>query len=307
MHGIDFARSATPRALRARLRAARRVFFGLLRVAALLTLLLGIATVFWLRDAEARLSEALSGFGAELARWAPARLHSAPRELNVNGLRLGHVTATTAESVSAALDRFEARCRARGGIDASAVLGKAVPSLLSGVLRRDSKREGLLACIETGRPLTLAELSVRLRAVGSTGDLRELGELRYVLARRDGTNTTLVILWTDGAFPVLRAFPKDRDAPGRDPLDIPRPERTRRLLSASEGSAPYAITAYAATAYQPAQLLDWYDEALRAQGFTTSATASGGIHARRGARALVVSTSMQPNGAALVTVAELSR
>lgn len=280
---------------------------GVLRAVACMAALVAAALWLPLRSAEARLGEALRGFGAELVAWQEARWHSAPRRLAVNGLELGLVTASMPGSVPEALDRFHAVCRARGGLAVPEALRGHLPLGLDGTFRSDSDEEGVLACLDTGEPLELAELSGRLDRFAETGDLSAFGELRFVVARRQGDATAVLVLWTEGPAPLLEMFPEAGDAPGRDPEGVPRPEGARRVLSAVEQGMPCSLTVYETSALAPAELLAWYGATLKSGGWRISPGSDGhALAAARGTRSLVLRVAPgEGPGSAVVTVAEL--
>jgi hypothetical protein len=300
MLGTCSSRKQWPQALKRRL-------FGSCRVLACLMVLSTVMVLLTLRAARAQIREGLHGFGAELMNWQPARLHSTPRRLSLNGLELGLVTASTREGVGEALDRFQALCRKRGGVSVPESVREKLPEGLDGTLRQDSEREGFLACLDTGAPLSLDELAGQLEAFSQGGDLKAIGELRYVFARRSGDTTTLVVFWTEGSASLLRLFPEAGDAPGSDPVDVPRAPNLRRLLSAAEHGAPYSIASYLAESEHPERLRAWYEAALKAGGWSVSQGAdTGALVARRGERTVLIRVTTTRAGRAAVTVAELS-
>lgn len=265
---------------------------GILRMA-LLVLGLGATSLFVaVRSAKAHLAEQLARFGDELAALGDARLSSAPRLLSVNGIELHLTTASTTLPVHAALGRFRSICRERGGIEhPDSRLGATSPATADedapdGALLWESTAGGIVACLDTGRPLGLGDLVERMNRFGTTGDLAAIGELRYVLARRSGKTTTLLVLWTEGRALLKQAFPAVGDAPGVDPSGLPRPEHARRLLSAAERGEPYSITSYAIEA-DPATVADWYAHALSLAGWSV-ASRSGTLSARQGERTVIV-------------------
>jgi hypothetical protein len=287
---------------------------GALRALFVLGLVLAAVLLFGLRAAEAQGADALLGFGGELMRWTDTRMHSAPRRLSVNGLEFHLVTASTPLSVKDTLERLHGLCRIRGGIQMPETLLKGAPSrsephsgLVDGTISRVAQHEGVLACLDTGGPLDLAELTRRLGQVSKSGDLSLLGELRYVVARREGDLTTALILWTEGAAPLLRSFPGTGDAPGQDPEGCPRPGRTRRLLAAQELGAPYSVTVYSVDGQEPAGLREWYAEALKGAGWTVRR--QGGdraLIASRGGRQVMVHVGRGRAGRTTASVVELS-
>lgn len=279
------------------------------RAAVCLLVVLVVLVASCLRSAHARLGEALLGFGDQLVKLQDLKANSAPRQLNINGLSMGVLTLSTKLDVAAALDRFQMQCRQRGGLQVPpALANKLGPARtpFDATFRQEGSSEGVLACIDSGHPLSLDELTERLAALRDSGDLAALGELRYVFARRSGGTTTLLVFWTDGSAPLLKMFPPTGDAPGRDPDDVPRPEGGRRVLSATEHGAPYHLTLYKAGGQSTEALLNWYRRALDVRGWQT---ASGGsatsLRAQRQGRNVVVACSPAKDGGAVATIAEL--
>jgi hypothetical protein len=278
---------------------------GVLRVVTCIAVA-GTAIAFLsLRAARAQITEGLHGFGAELMAWQSARLHSPPRRLSVNGLELGLVTATTTESVRTALDRFHALCRKRGGLSVPAVLRDRLPRGLDGTLRQESDGEGFLACLDSGAPLGLDELTARLEEFSKTGDLNALGELRYVFARRSGDKTTLVVFWSEGSASLFGLFPKTGDAPGRDAEGVPRAPNLRRLLSAAEHGAPYSTAVYVADGQRADALREWYQKALETEGWSLDHRPAGGFVAQKAHRTILIHISTTRSGGTSVSISEL--
>jgi hypothetical protein len=259
-----------------------------------------------LRAARAQIREGLHGFGAELMSWQSARVHSAPRRLSLNGFELHLVTAGTKERVAEALDRFEAVCRKRGGVSVPEAIRGKLPEGLDGTLRQDSEHEGFLACLDTGAPLSLDELATRLEAFSQSGDLKAVGELRYVFARRSGDATTLIVFWTECSASLFDLFPQAGDARGSDPPDVPRPAKTKRLVSAVEHGQPYSLALYSAE-WATDALEDWYESALRGAGWTVSPQETPGtLLAHRGSRSLVIRVARARSGQTVASVLGLS-
>lgn len=265
-------------------------------------LILAGITVSW-RSAEARLGEVLLGFGDELMHWQGGRAQSMPRSLSINGLELKVVTLSTQLGVRETLDHFDGLCRRRSGVKLPASAALVSATTVGGVFRQDTDRQGVLACLDTERPLELGELSARLARLGTEGDLKALGELRYFLARRSGDRTTLLAFWTEGAAPLRSLFPKIGDAPGRDPEALPRFPGARRTLSARENGQPYSLTLYEAREHS-GSLVAWYDEHLSTSGWRVE-RGNESLTARQGARTIIVRVLEARIGRTVVSVAEL--
>jgi hypothetical protein len=267
-----------------------------------LTVLVVGASLLWLRSAEARAGEVLFDFGRELMSWQGTQPHSSPRHLTVNGLQLRVMTLSSRDGVHDLLDRFAEHCRRHGGVSEPAL--KDGPEFETSI-RRETEGEGVLACIDSERPLGLDELTQRLQKVSRSGDLGELGELRYTYVRRSGDTSTALVLWTEGSANLFGMFPQTGDAPGKDPVGVPRPERTRRLLSATEQGAPYAVNVYAAEGWSEAGLRAWSMQRLAGGGWRVAAEGST-LTARRGSRPLQIHTATSASGGTVISIAELS-
>lgn len=272
---------------------------------------LAVSASITFRGAKARVHESLIAFGDLLSSWSNAKLDSRIGHLSINGVLVHHVTVSTPLGIDDALDRLEHICEERGGLEVPESLSKASSpgserGLLHGVYRNVGKDLGLLACIETGRRLGVAELTRRLEQFVKTGDLSSIGQLRYVLARRGGDVTSLLVLWTDGSVPLSKMFPKTGDAPGRDVPDVPRPRDSDRLLSATNQAVPYGITVYRVRATHETSIQDWYSKTLNEQGWRVVARKGGSLVARRGERVILVHTKNAAFGNGMASIVELS-
>jgi len=291
-------------------KSSRFPLFGAMRAILLGLLILVITLGSCLHEAKARIGETLIAFGDQLAAWSNGKLDSKLGHLTVNGLRIHRVTATTPLAINDALDRLEHICTEHGGLQSpEGFLNGRSPSeqkLSRGTYRRVGNTEGVLACIDTERPLGPVELARRLEQFAKTGDLSAVGQLRYVLARNDGSVTSLLILWTDGSVPLLQMFPRSGDAPGRDVPDVPRPRDSDRLLSAADQTAPYTITVYRSRQASGALTLEWYTKALKERGWLVVGAKVGSLVARRGARTLLIRETQATSGFPTTSILELS-
>lgn len=288
-------------------RGAARLF-AISRAALCLLAIVVVLVAGCLRSAQAQLGESLLGFGGQLAKWQEMKAQSGPRQLNVNGLQLGLITLSTELDVTSALDRFQDHCRQRGGLAIPSPIAKELGAgnhVFDASFRQESSAQGVLACLDSGHPLSLTELTERLTRLRDTGDLAALGDLRYVFARRTGDTTTLLVFWTEGSAPLLRLFPKVGDAPGRDPKDLPRPPASQRMLSAAEQGARYSLTLYRTPNQAPEQARDWYRRELEQRGWRLNVDPSGSLSARRANRLLLLQFSASEGRGGVATVAEL--
>ncbi|HVW25518.1 MAG TPA: hypothetical protein VHC69_09115 [Polyangiaceae bacterium] len=290
-----------------------RVILGCLRALLVFGLALGVALALVVRDVKAEAETALLGFGEELMHWANTSTHGKPRRLTLNGLDFKLVTLSTSLPVKDVVERLHMLCRERGGVlppeEALRMPARdkgSLPRLVDGTITTVTEHEGFIACLDTTRPLDVTELARRLERVVEKGELSELGELRYMLARREGNTTTALVLWTEGSFPLLRAFPAKDDAPGVDPRNCPRPAGSRRLLSALEHGAPYSVTIYSVPDSAPSRLDAWYGDALAGAGWRVRRGAGETFLAEQGERRLMIHVDRSAAGEITATVLELS-
>ena len=267
-----------------------------------------------LSTAKAKVGESLVYFGEQLSALTHAKAHSTESRLHINGLEVHRITASTPLDVKETLNRLQGFCSEHGGLVAPDKLLKsaAVKSIqphntaLGGSYRHESEHAGVLACIDTQRPLGVSELTARLQEFVTTGNLSAIGSLRYVLARREKSVTSLLVLWTEGDAPLLQMFPKTGDAPGYDVPGIPRPDHASRVFSANEDDAPYSLTTYQSLATSPASAIEWYKSQLQQRGWRiTGSQQPSTLIAQRGPRIVLISSTPMGTGSLATTIAEL--
>ncbi len=225
------------------------------RVGALLAALFAIAIVVVGHRAKADLHEVMMGFGAQMMRYEGAQRQGAPRQLYLNGERMLLATASTTHSLDAVLDYYERRCMARDGaleqelMRVSGAEASRLPvdeRLIDATIRHDTGGRGYVACLDMGEDaIGLTELSARLKSFSDTGNLGDVGHLRYVYVTDETTSRHVVTFWTEGRFELRKVVPETGDAPGRDVDALPRPAGSRRMLSAWEDGQPQSLTVYA--------------------------------------------------------------
>jgi hypothetical protein len=257
----------------------RRRLFGSLRVCAYASVVAGVSLLFLARQALGSVQEQARQLGRELSPLSD--LLDGVTQLRINGELLNvsvtHVRGTT---VHAVLDRLEAHCRDNQGPFSRALAGMAdsVPDELpradelrrllrrAAALRDETPAFGSVLCF-TGSPEDATEsLEERFE---ETGDLRALGNLRYVTVRQgdpaqgEGDLVKVTALFTEGAFRLSSLDPPpNSDAPGSDSRVVPRPPSSTRLLSAEAVGSPYSVRLYE-TRKSPGAVLAFYDDAMK--------------------------------------------
>lgn len=277
---------------RAALRARAVAWMRVLAYASVATAL--VAT-FALRSVWASVRERSLVVGRELA--ALGDLLGEPSRVRLNGEVIWVGSTMTDASPSEVLDRFEAACTStNAGFAAElektpAEIARALAKLPSrgsalGVMRADTARDGVVACLAHAGDDGYAAFARRARETLDSGDLSRVGDLRYVHAERRGARTHVVVAWTEGRFDVFHVVPMHgEEPPGEDAPDLPRPAGSRRLLDARVEGAPYGVRLYDAPCAESA-CLDAYAPLLEASGFRPSREAAGEVpHGRAFSRA----------------------
>jgi len=228
------------------------------------------------------MTETLLGVGAQIMEY-PGSREETVRQLQLNGVSLSFRTQTVEASLADVLAHYEALCAMRDG-----GLGEQLTTLLSshtaapsnqGVLHAvtsqtsSDESAGYVACLDMGEaPQGLQALARKFLSFSQTGNLRDIGELRYVLARRVASDprekTFLLAIWADSSFYVRQMLPLDgADAEGRDPVGVPRPSGLQRVLSAWEAQTPSSVYVYKMPATSAAEVASYYRRELPRNGW----------------------------------------
>lgn len=216
-----------------------------------------------LGSADADVARFPSSGGAESMTYPGTRPDRA-RVLQLNGVPVSFRTQTVAAPLEDVLGHYESLCI--GG-------GAGLAERLSMQSHR-GKDGGHVACLDMGDgPRNLRSLAGRFVRFSQTGDLTELGGLRYARARRvsstSGDQTFVLTVWADSAFPIFRMLAVDgADAAGKDIEAVPRPRSAQRLLSAWEVGSPSGFVVYRVLHESAAALESFYRNQLSAKGWT---------------------------------------
>ena len=200
--------------------------------------------------------------------------------VRLNGEPIYVNSATVEASLGEVLDHFESQCvKDAGGLDRifaslssnlKAGLDKVDGSARIGVVRQQKGQEGMIACLAQEPLDDLVDLPSRLSRFVESGNLSDVGDLRYVYATATEEGRTHVVsVWTDGDFNLFRVVPRiGEDAPGSDSPNAPRPGEAVRLLSAWVEGAPYGVRVYDSAKAQ-ADVLAMYDAEMPSRGWVS--------------------------------------
>jgi hypothetical protein len=173
--------------------------------------------------------------------------------IRLNGESVSMSSTASSRPFREVLDYFETQCTEHAeGLDRTfSTFDTSVHDLAPssgapgfGVMKRVSGDSGFVACFSASHVLTNEETAARLKEAIVSGDLSKLGDFRYVAIEKAGKGSHAVAMWTDGAMMLGKMFPKQGDAPGFDWPNAPRPDGSRRFLTAYVEGAGYGVTVY---------------------------------------------------------------
>jgi len=298
-----------------RVKLSRRLG-GALRVMGLWSFCLGLGLVFWVQRATAQMSETVQDIGQQMLTWYGSKSDELPRRITINGLEFSLVSATSRTQIHQLFETFAQECSRRSGLSLTDAISHRVRStandqerdLLSGVFRQESETQGIVVCLDTGRPLQPSELFERLQRYGSERDLSALGSVRAMVARRSESRTQALLIGSVGQMNLSRAFPALGDAPGIEPVLLPRPPHSRRLLDTAEHSASNAVHVYETSGGSVDAVTTFYKSELPRLGWHATPEKRPGVlmveQGRR--RVLLLSRSSGPE-TVRTSLVELSR
>jgi hypothetical protein len=177
----------------------------------------------------------------------------------LNGVSFRVSSGSTKTALQSLLDHFQDRCSQWSELDlssrdpssdvvsAKSVSAKREPGLSRhGVLRLEQDDRGVVACFDTqGKSFDAGWIMDNALHFAKTGDLGIFGTIHYFMVRKaeNGASTYLSVS-TEGPVNLLRMFPSTGDAPGIDPIGIPRPVESRRRLVIAESAHGLGLTSY---------------------------------------------------------------
>ncbi len=272
-------------------KVSKKRLLGTARVLAygtVVSLGLGALTV---KSAVANVSDESLQLGRKLAGLQDL-VHGA-QEFRLNGESVFFASSKVDDTVPTVLDRFEKHCtgsrafdpltwKALAGENAKEADEKLEERGVSkfGVLRKEDPNEhdGVVMCFtkDNGGP---GNFLMGLQKFAQSGDLHDLGDVRYVHAVRNGARTFVQTMWTDGSFNVRKIMGTPGvDSPGTDFVSLPRPMHATRMITAEALNTPYAARIYDSTD-APDAVLQNYADKMFAQGW--SAVTSPDVSAER--------------------------
>ena len=272
------------------------------------------------RNAVANVEEGSLHFGRELDKVTD--LLGDTKEVKLNGEPIYFSQSTSKESVATILDRFAAHCSddpAMKGLDWDDVADSTIKpnsESTAGIdtMRKEDKNDGVVLCFRRSENNKTKNFLEALQDFNTTHDFGSIGGLRYVhVSRGEGqAQSSIQVVWTNGSFKMDKVMPPEdgTDAPGSDPVGIPRPERSQRILTATATGTIYAVRMYRTTdsvdkalAAYDAQM-DAKDWAIIQPPAAVAGSTVGHWYERDGAQSML-SVSSDDQGRTVLTIGEL--
>lgn len=230
-----------------------------------------------IRAARAEVTNEAMNVGRQMVELAHT-LNTDVTPVTLNGQPMYVGSSLSQESPRAVLDRYEELCKSNLAQSPKSWQEMATKPgekpvnngdiMNSGIMRSDSGSEGTVLCFVKG-PNSKGTAMEAFKALGETGELGAVGELRYVFAKKTKKGNTHVLTgWTTAKFNLKDMMPpdEDKDVPGEDFSEVPRPEGSRRVLSARIQGTPFGVNTYT-TDTAPAKIVEQYDQTLLKQGW----------------------------------------
>jgi hypothetical protein len=238
----------------------RRVL-GVVGRIALLALIAVVALAEVGRAGSAHARDEMLAVGAEMIRM-PERPGQAQQErVLFNGAELRVNRGSSPRSVGDVLTAAEAACAESRGPDAE-------PTTPGAAFRGGDDQRGFVACLD---PSLDPERGLLDRVGGMTGEPSLSMPIAYVYAERRGAATQFIGVQSAQPVDLRSLFPREQDAPGRDPAALPRPATSRRALSLRVDGQPYEAAVYLDGKRQLDDLVAHYQEALPQSGWKEAA------------------------------------
>ncbi len=290
--------------------------FALVRVLALLTVCLIISSIALFQVSKARAGDVLVQIGAQLMRLPDAYYPNGVQQLSLNGLTLNMQSGTSERPPEEVVQKFYDACRSRAGVQLDEKQRAGIRSYLEqstwfqnavdGVLVQESSDGTSVICIDPeGKQWDIAGIADAAQRFVASGELAELGRMRYAWVKPGESGSVFLTAWTTGPARLLEQFPRQGDAPGVDFPQAARVKGSQRFLSAHLADSDMAIYRHAEG--ELGALTDSYRAALESGGYVNvgkpAKTEQSAIFSyEKGRRHVVLTLKSGPRGSVMVSL-----
>ena len=193
--------------------------------------------------------------GADMIRMPERPGGDQPERVLFNGAELTVNRGRSSKSVADVLAAAEKACSA----------GRDATSAPAAAFRGGDEDRGFVACLD---PALDPDRGLADRVRGLSGDEAIATPIAYVYAEWRSGSTHFIGLQSSQPVDLRSLFPRQADAPGRDPEALPRPDTSRRALSLRVDGQPYEAAVYLDGERGLDELVAHYEEALPHSGWT---------------------------------------
>lgn len=157
---------------------------------------------------------------------------SAVHRLSANGLSLlvqtAHITAKSSE-LHEIFSTFAQRCQQPINERTPTTSSDELPLFDAPLIEARGEKESYLYCLRPKRPINAEGIHAALMEFSDDQDLSAIGQFQGLYLRSDGERHQLLIMQTEGPALLKQAFSPQKDAPGADMDQLPRPSGRRNL------------------------------------------------------------------------------
>jgi hypothetical protein len=298
---------------------------GLIRLSGFLLVVSAVSAVYTLRVARVEVGNKTVALGREMIALSDSAANDDKSEVHklvLNGQPVYMASTVTNDDVTSVLARYEKHCdenRAHSTdlwqelatnnakdhkVDASSPGAQMAET--GGTLRSGNGAEGTVLCF-VRTPDAKPTLREGLATLSESGELNAVGLVRYAYAKKSAKGGAHVLaVWTNEKFNVKEFLPEgDKDVPGFDFPQVPRPADSTRIFSIHMEGAPYGVNVYQAKGASPEKTVAGFDRELAAQGWYALDIDS---YPKRNTKALENATGRlyEKDGAVLTLVSKVS-
>lgn len=231
----------------------RRVLGVLGRIAVLALIAIVVFAEFARAGSEHARDEMLA-VGADMIRMPERPGGDQPERVLFNGAELLVNRGSSRESVADVLAAAEAACAS----------GRDPAASPAAAFRGGDEDRGFVACVD---PTLDPDRGLVDRVRGMSSEQAMAMPIAYVYAEWRSGSTHFIGVQSARPVDLRSLFPRQADAPGRDPEALPRPDTSRRALSLRVDGQPYEAAVYLDAERGLDELVAHYEKALPGSGW----------------------------------------
>lgn len=231
-----------------------------------------VSGLYCYKNARAEVGEQMIEVGKNLSQLSD--MVDTTHNFSMNGQHIYMSSGIIDQSIDKVLDRYEEHCKTGKGIfsdllkDAENTADMS-PAFKMGIVREQRAEKGALLCLVRGAQTPESAVDA-LQKFADTKDFGALGDVRYVHVHKVKSGATKVtLLWTEGSVMLNELMAEgDKEPTGRDPVYLPRPLNSKRLMSIDAIGTKYNAFVYSTDETPEAVMADLKSK-MDQQGWVT--------------------------------------